>query len=62
MPEFNYGESQMKKLDMDMEWRVKFIASDEIDRGETHWMNLTDNQKRVMYALMVEFKEENRDA
>lgn len=61
MAEFNYGRSQIEKLDPDDDWKIKIISSDYEDSeisGETHWMDLTANQKRIIAALILEFKKE----
>lgn len=61
MAEFNYGRSQIDKLGIDDDWKIKIISSNYEDAettGETHWMDLTPNQKNIIAALIVEFKKE----
>jgi len=61
MAEFNYGQSQIDKLGIDDDWKIKIISSNYEDAeitGETHWMDLTPRQKNIIAALIVEFKKE----
>ena len=61
MADFNYGQSQIDKLGIDDDWKIKIISSNYDDAeitGETNWMDLTPRQKNIIAALIVEFKKE----
>lgn len=54
MSEFNYGQSQIDKLGIDEDWKIKIVS----ETGETHWMDLTERQKVIIAALIPEFKKD----
>lgn len=62
MSAFNYGLSQIQKLDPDDDWQFKIVSSnyENSERtGETHWMRLNENQKRIIAGLIFEFNADN---